>query len=131
MKSRIGYAWVIPTLLALMPVPLQATVELEWFGLDEPPSTSIFRSTGPSELPGSTALAATAEWPVEVNMALLEALPEWIDLNLPDQSMTTLVRDRGELRGPGAFVWSGHSEECSAIFTAYSSPIGSWARSRA
>lgn len=55
-------------------------------------------------------------------MALLAALPEWVDLNLPDQSMTTLTRDRGETRGPGAFVWSGHGEECSAIFTAYSSP---------
>jgi hypothetical protein len=31
--------------------------------------------------------------------------------------MATLTRDRGQVRGPGAFVWSGHGDGCSAIFT--------------
>lgn len=96
-----------------------AAVELEWVGLDESPSTAVLRSIGVVEAPDTLVSPTTAtQWSVEINMGLLAALPESLELNLPDRSMATLTRDRGQVRGPGAFVWSGHGDGCSAIFTA-------------
>lgn len=62
---------------------------------------------------------SSAEWAVEFNLSLLSALPETIDLNLPDRNVTLIQRNRGESKGPGAFVWSGHGDECTAVFTFY------------
>jgi hypothetical protein len=120
MKRKRKFSSVVGLVFALASTPILATVELEWVGLGEPPSSLVFRSVGVSEIPGAWASpSAATEWPVEMNVDRLADLPDWIDLNLPDRGISTLTRDRGQIRGPGAFVWSGHGDGCSAIFTAY------------
>jgi len=126
MKRKAEISLVVLSMLAVASMPTLATVELEWVGLGEPPSSMVFRTVGASETPNALASpSATTEWPAEMNMDRLADLPEWIELNLPDRPVDVLSRDLGEVRGPGAFVWSGHGDSCSAIFTAY--PIVLWA----
>ncbi|HET6546726.1 MAG TPA: hypothetical protein VFG55_08285 [Rhodanobacteraceae bacterium] len=39
-------------------------------------------------------------------------------LNLPGRDPATLARLRSRARGPGGFVWTGHGDGCSALFSA-------------
>jgi hypothetical protein len=94
---------------------------VEWIGLDEPPSTSLFRHFGASESPSApSSPTSSTEWPVEINADLLASLPGALVLNLPDRSAVTLTRNRSQIRGAGAYLWSGsdRSSGCSGIFNA-------------
>ena len=77
MKRKRKFSSVVGLVFALASTPILATVELEWVGLGEPPSSLVFRSVGVSEIPGAWASpSAATEWPVEMNVDRLADLPD-------------------------------------------------------
>ncbi len=66
----------------------------------------------------NSGIGVIEEWPVTINVARLESLPETMVLNLPNQSPETLSRIRSQLRGTDGFLWTGGGEGCSALLSA-------------
>ena len=99
---------------------VRASVVVESFGIiASDPQENLFTAIGPSTDSGLLANSgAVEEWPVSINMARLQHLPETVVLNLPDQASETLGRLRSSLRAGDGFLWSGGGEGCSAVLSA-------------
>ncbi|HET8942310.1 MAG TPA: M12 family metallo-peptidase [Rudaea sp.] len=52
-----------------------------------------------------------------IDVSALATLPATLLVNFPDRTAVTLIRWRYQERGPGAFLWTGHGGDCSAVFT--------------
>jgi hypothetical protein len=80
MKGTSGCFFIFAAVCLALSRQTLATVELEWVGLDEPPSTAVFRSIGVAEAPDTLMSPTMAtQWSVDINMDLLAALPEWLE----------------------------------------------------
>ncbi len=121
MTRRCVSVAALAVLLSLGFTVARAGVDLIGFevGGSPPPSPNLFAGIGAPAAPGpGSDPGASTEWPVTVNFALLQMLPETVVLNLPDHGPVTLARNRSQARGPGAFLWSGRGGDCSGIFSA-------------
>lgn len=97
MKRRILQTTLLAILCAAAPLALvQAGVVVESFGLTTfDPQENLFTSIGRPTSPGLLAgVGAAEEWPVSINLARLQTLPETVVLNLPGQESDTLIRLR-------------------------------------
>lgn len=121
MKRRILQTTLLAILCAAAPLALvQAGVVVESFGLTTfDPQENLFTSIGRPTSPGLLAgVGAAEEWPVSINLARLQTLPETVVLNLPGQESDTLIRLRAEPRAGNGYLWTGGGEGCSALLSA-------------
>jgi hypothetical protein len=67
-------------------------------------------------LPGQEAgPGASVAWPVTINLALLNTLPETVQVNFADRDLVTLTQVTSERSG-NALSWTGEGGDCSGMF---------------
>lgn len=93
-----------------------AAAALQSFGVTTSSSeiaSGLFASVGTQ----TTPQAGITSWVVMIDVSALATLPATLLVNFPDRTAVTLIRWRYQERGPGAFLWTGHGGDCSAVFT--------------
>lgn len=121
MKRRTAHHAILAILCTAAPLALvQAGVVVESFGVTTfDPQENLFTSVGRPTNPGLLAgVGAAEEWPVSINLARLQTLPDTVVLNLPGQESDTLTRLRSEPRPGNGYLWTGGGEGCSALLSA-------------